>query len=467
MNNFFKILLGLFVACLLAFIFLFWKSTSPLDIVKHNLAAIKEDRLTAAYYDYTSKDFQNATSLENFRDFVQNHQEELTRYPIHLEEKSNASGKVFVIAEIENYPGPYPVIEYKMIEEGGKWKIKTIAVRPLFKADNTVEEALDSLLQSLKNRDLDTLYKDNVTNEFRKTTPREQIQEYLQQNPELFNYKNYEILDTITQDNGVIESLNIQSQGKNFDMLASFIIEEGKWKVNGIHLQSEEETLEFDEKELQTLIQKQLNTIRKGNIKDAYETYTSQEFKEATSYPNFEAFIQKSSLFSKNTGITFDKLTFEENVGTYTTTLTGEDKATGLAEYDLVDEEGQWKIVQIRIYSGTNAPFKLTKIEFGTETDEKGIVKKALENIEDPQAKLFANLYIEGGIIGKKVEIFLIHVDSNSSIPPLDMEVTYPGESLLTFSFTPPSEGWPKGTYEIKASSPDMAPITFPFHVKE
>lgn len=96
------------------------------EIAQNQLTALQKGDIDAAYA-YTSNDFQKATSLENFRGFVQHY---------HLDSNESAS---FTNREIKNDIGDIKgtlklkdgstlPIEYRLKKEGDQWKIQGLQV---------------------------------------------------------------------------------------------------------------------------------------------------------------------------------------------------------------------------------------------------------------------------------------------------------------------------------------------------
>ncbi len=73
----------------------------------------------------------------------------------------------------------------------------------------------------------------------------------------------------------------------------------------------------------------------------------------------------------------------------------------------------------------------------------------------------------ENGDRGDQVEAVLEHVKSNSNIPPVSAVLDKPGESVVNYVFTAPSQGWPTGKYLLHISSPSGETKVVEFNVKK
>lgn len=96
----------------------------------------------------------------------------------------------------------------------------------------------------------------------------------------------------------------------------------------------------------------QLATIKEGNIEKAYNDYVSDSFKKNTSFEEFKTFVTKYSAIAKNKKASFTTWKVEGKKGYLQGTLTGEDGSTLLIEYELIKENGQWKILTIKPADG-------------------------------------------------------------------------------------------------------------------
>jgi hypothetical protein len=114
------------------------------DVVEHQLKELRVNNISKAY-DYTSKEFQKNTSLEQFRQFVEDS-------PIFLQ---NHSG-LFTQRSIEEHIGTIKgelisenhqatPIEYHVVKEDGQWKILSIQFLPSEDKDTKEIYSLDKV----------------------------------------------------------------------------------------------------------------------------------------------------------------------------------------------------------------------------------------------------------------------------------------------------------------------------------
>jgi hypothetical protein len=96
------------------------------------------------------------------------------------------------------------------------------------------------------------------------------------------------------------------------------------------------------------VVEKQLELLRQGDIKGAY-ALTSKDFQKATSLEQFTAFVKQYPSLSQNQGHTFTTRSIENNIGTVKGTLTAKDGAVTPVKFQLVKEQGEWRILFIEV----------------------------------------------------------------------------------------------------------------------
>lgn len=92
------------------------------------------------------------------------------------------------------------------------------------------------------------------------------------------------------------------------------------------------------------VVEKQLALLHQGDIKGAYGL-TSKDFQKATSLEQFTGFVKKYPSLSQNQGHTFTTRTIENNIGKVKGTLTAKDGAVTPVQFQLVKEQGEWRIL--------------------------------------------------------------------------------------------------------------------------
>lgn len=103
--------------------------------------------------------------------------------------------------------------------------------------------------------------------------------------------------------------------------------------------------------EITAPISSQLKAIRNGDIVNAY-SFTSQDFRSATSLKDFELFVNHYVSLKKNKNIKFTTEDIQNDTGVVNGILYSREGVSTAVEYLLVKEEGQWKILGIKVNPG-------------------------------------------------------------------------------------------------------------------
>lgn len=128
-SSWFKIFFFLIIVASVIGVLLALASEDISEPVEAQLKTLRHERITEAYYLYTSKGFQEATTLDRFREFVKN-------YPVFIDndsmqilnsKKENHQGSVDVV--LTSNHGDKVQIEYQLIKENDRWKILNIKLK--------------------------------------------------------------------------------------------------------------------------------------------------------------------------------------------------------------------------------------------------------------------------------------------------------------------------------------------------
>jgi hypothetical protein len=242
----------------------------------------------------------------------------------------------------------------------------------------------------------------------------------------------------------------------------------------------------FSTADLVNTIEGQLTAIRGGDLSKAYYAYTSRDFQRATPAQSFEKFVAAHPGLKNNQVANFSNLSFKNDVGTFQGSLTSADQEIVNVEYDLVYEDGKWRILSVQLLPGDGtatakaptarkasevaandeAPSRaaprrqeradsgrmdITRLVIGTDVDRDGRVKLPRTRFSGDVADLHADLFVNEAPAGAKAELILEHVESRTRVPPVDTLIEASGDAVLSFIFTSPTHGWPKGTYRLIA----------------
>jgi hypothetical protein len=107
--------------------------------------------------------------------------------------------------------------------------------------------------------------------------------------------------------------------------------------------------------QLMPVIDGLLSAVREGNIEKAYQDYTAEDFRKVTSLDQFRQFISKYKVLAKNKTFQFHSLYFEDHIGTFQGALVSVEGEELQTEFDLVLENGKWKILGVQLFKPESA----------------------------------------------------------------------------------------------------------------
>ena len=102
--------------------------------------------------------------------------------------------------------------------------------------------------------------------------------------------------------------------------------------------------------DLLVVIKGQLNALRSKNIEKAYQDFTSIDFRDKISLEDFKKLMNQYTAFSDNKLFQFQSFYTEDDTASFGGDLLSNKGEYISVEYDLVLENGNWKILGIQIY---------------------------------------------------------------------------------------------------------------------
>jgi hypothetical protein len=124
-----KICYGLFAIITIAFLWAFLFTTSISDIAGQQLTAIKRDNLEKAYA-YTSSAFQEHTSFEQFKTFVDSYPVLKNFQRVRFIEKRVDDGAGYLYGKLIAKDGSKSTIEFQLMKYHHEWKIQALRLAP-------------------------------------------------------------------------------------------------------------------------------------------------------------------------------------------------------------------------------------------------------------------------------------------------------------------------------------------------
>lgn len=360
MPNWMKVILALLAIGLLYALFQLGTTSQPQSVVEDQINAIRNEQLTEAYYNYTSKEFQEATPLDKFKEFVRAFPALTKNSTATFDEPQKEEEGQSIKAELMSADGEKTLLRYHLLEDDDKWKIiniKVIKDEEKEQPSATNEDyavPVENQLKALKAHQLDQAYNDYVSNEFKEITPFDRFLDFIKNFPIMTDYESYAIEEP-EHYNGIAK-VKATLKGANDALLVleySVVYVAEGWKIAGVQITSTSNLTssipDFNADDLLVILNSFVEDLKANQLEQAYNTHTSQDFKKATSYDNFKQFIESHPVLNHVTDYTFDKLGFNGNIATYQGTLVNEDKPLQEVQYQLIQEDGKWKILKIEL----------------------------------------------------------------------------------------------------------------------
>ncbi len=336
-----------------------------------------------------------------------------------------------------------------------------VAVSAAILFTESIVDLVEKQIEYLRQGKIEKAYKSHTAKEFQAATSLEQFQEFVRAYPILQNnhsaiFPQRSIKDNITTLRGKIMANDHISAPVEYQLIK----EDGKWKILNIRLLKVQSQNSTDKRELIKLTRSQLKDIQELNITSAYENYTSDDFKKATSLDNFEKFIKKYPILVERHLTSFHNAIIQDKTGRLSVILRS-DLYVAYLKYYYIFEKDAWKISSMRILSPselsessqddpTKAPrsMEISAITLGSKADEQGLILEPSNHFDSTLEDLYVNISIQNGVKNVLLNLSLKQVDSGSSITS-KITLEEDGDTLLTTIFSPPTGGWLTGHYQI------------------
>jgi hypothetical protein len=341
-------------------------------------------------------------------------------------------------------------------------------------------DVIDHQLVSLRKENIDKAYYSYTAKEFQQATSLDAFKTFVNTYPIFIHNQSAHFTQRSIKDNiGTLKGNLTSPEHEKVPVEYKLIKEEGKWKILSIRLLKPAEVKPPDAsaESLNELIKNQLEELKQNKIANAYENYSSKEFKEATSLDNFIEFVKKYPALSNQDSFSISKTLTRNEVGIVSVTLNQNETATYL-KYYLVHEDNAWKIWSMRILSPEEQKENLlphvsteqkqmqfTDVQLGVKINSEGVIQNPSTTFKANSDKIYANVKITNGIKGEMIQLNFQHIESRSSILTKAV-INDDGDSILVSTFTPPVGGWPKGNYQLIASSSSGLKQTIVFHIE-
>ena len=463
--------------------------------IENQLKALKRNDIFEAYDTPSSSDFLDTVSFEDFKALVLKNPllTQFDDYTYRKHIKAGEQGNVIVSLNPEMEP---LTLEYQVKNEGEEgWKIQymqvlsdasTKASGQQLGADKLIQTIKD-VLKRLKEKEYEKVYDDFIASRIKKNTPEEKFESFFNSIPAFSTYQTMNIKEPYIENSLGLVGVDLINEEGTTAVEFSLQEEDHAWKITGIHVEKGVEPAApeqntppgFKSRDLITVLQSFLDSLQRGDITSAYKNFTTDWYQEANSLDQFKEFIQRHPELGKGTSSTFDKIAFNNNIATITGKLFLSNSLYLPVEFDLLQEDGKWKILHIFTYpvahlpttsqenTSTSNSMTIGKIVMGTRVNSEGDILNSTSKLTLPVDDIYVNIYIQNGAPGNTVTAVLRHITSGSEIAPITVPVTEKGNSRITLVFSPPSKGWPQGSYQIRVSLSNSEYKTFSFTISD
>lgn len=469
-------------------------STATLELISPVEAQLKSLQLRnflAAYQMLTTEQFRNKTPFSKFKAFILEHPilTQFANYDFKNHFFDDGKGVVTVVLNPEKEASE---VQYTLVKEGGSWKINLMkASLPEAKPVEVKDllSVVENELNAIKAREFQRAYNDYLSDQLKSENSFDVFQVFVKKYPILLNFDSINILEPYIEENIGKVSVELIRDGETNTVDYILELEGGAWKISGMHLEAKpvgetvvenEETRQVKMREMVDLIHSFLEALKHGEYRQAYDQLTATNFKMNNTDKDLEFFVETHPDLLKSSASTFEKLIFNNNIATLTGYLALTNDKVIPVEFDLIEEEGKWKILHVFAMpvkdlakansteggvenkSGVNFP----KLIIGSRINDEGLVMDPRSSLTQEISDIYLNLYVQNGKKDLPIEVSLRHVESGSSIPPVHAMLLQDGSSMVNLVFSPPSSGWPKGNYQIRVSAGDGIFKTFTFNVE-
>lgn len=334
-------------------------------------------------------------------------------------------------------------------------------------------DVIDHQLDALHSHDVSKAYYAYTSRAFQEATSFDEYKEFVKAYPIFMNSQSAHFTQRSIRDNiGILKGNLTSNEHVKVPVEYKLIREDGKWKILSIRLlQAKEDKStsgQADPQALVDLVKAQLQYLEANHLTEAYNKYSATEFKEATSESDFKDFINRYPILTNHTTVSFHKPSIRDKGVSTISAIVHSHEMSAYLKYYLVRENDSWKIWSMRILSPNEEENKsktkaanekekkdemvITDIKLGTKVDENGTITDPAVQFKSDDSNIYVNAEIANGVSGETIHLDFRHLDSRSSILA-KASIEENGDTMLMSVFTPPSEGWPKGHYQLTVSS--------------
>lgn len=363
----------LFAFVIALFVIVGWTMKGSQDLVQTvegQLAALRANKVSEAYYEFTSRDFQSNIPLPYFRELTEAYAILTQNTGISHVDSTIQDGLArlkgtLIAANMEGVP-----VEYDLIQEDDKWKIHNMLLAlPLNipsapnQTNQTIEWLIpiESELRLLRTNKLWDAYRNTTSKDFQKATSFQEFMHFIKRYPILTSHKNIVVKSQSIKNDEADVTILLDPEKNATPVRYLLVHEDGAWKIWNMNV-----TPSFSEAALKLMkepltthkpIDVQLDALKHKDIAKAYDDHTSAEFKKATSLEDFRKFIEQYPLFENYDAVAFMEPSIQEGSATVMVDLYNKQGSIAV-EYTLGIENDQWNIWGIQVVKASaQGPF--------------------------------------------------------------------------------------------------------------
>lgn len=449
-----------------------------LKVVNQDLAYLYKENTMSSYYKMTTKRYQEENPYESYVHFIEEthifYEQQGATLLNGRAEKNSGKVRVSLASDEEVVP-----VEFSLALEEGKWKIDDIKILAAPAAtpalnEQEMEDALaiiQPFLENLRDNAIGKAYHLFTSRGFQKVTSLKLFQAFLEDHPILKENIEPRVIDTGREDDTRVLYLVYHKIPYSTSFEVKMVPEREGWKIQEISLETPEaiESPTIEKGEAIDMIQSVLNLLHSGSNEKFYEQVASMGFRQTTSYDAFLAYLSAHPVLQNNPKPFIEEM-LQDRDHLYIETDLIDDSHTYSALFAFIYENNRWKISRMETKAEkrlSSAPLAakvdLHQIMVGQDIDDNGMIhddQTVLTKTYDP---IHVSVLLTASSPHAKVELRLSHEETNSGTHPVTGEMDNEGNNILSFTFTPPPEGWPDGHYRATVATDANEILESPF----
>lgn len=455
--------------------------TELLAPITLQLKAFQNQNISKAYHGIVSKEFQKYIPFKKFETFVKTYPI-LTKFRDYIIKENAIDHNHANVAVVLDPQSSGTLVEYQLVLEDRQWRIQDESVHVALSTKNEsnaydlpILVPLENMFQKLAESGVEKVYNEEVSSEFKKITSNQTFDQFIKSYPIITKHKFVNYQSPMIEEGIGFVTVELQDEEDNI-LLLDFLLtqEDQRWKILGVEVlpsgsnDKESSFIDAHTQDLKDVISGQFKALESGDLEDAYNIYTSRRYKETKDFNAFKSFIAEHPILTKHRAPNFGKIHFNNNIATFPIILSDENGVEYTVEFDLLREDGRWKILSIKsnnplvsshdgqelaLAPGIPGGMRFSKILIGNEANEQGLVPDTPQILTAGNKDIFINLYYKDAVRGTKVVVIFKHKESQSQITPIAVTIPYDGDGMTSVVFSPPEFGWPKGHYEVEIST--------------